>query len=315
MTFAFQGGEPTLAGISFFQEAVRLQKQYGRPNLQVHNVIQTNGTLLNLQWVQFLKEHHFLVGISLDGNESLHNLYRQDLHQKGSYSDVMGAIELLRSCDVPFNILIVVTAQTARRAREIYRFFDRKGLCYQQYIPCIDPMNTRDQKNKFTLTAAAYGKFLCTTFDLWYKDKVNGKFVYNRYFENLLGICLGRRPEACGMLGHCGIQYAVEADGSVYPCDFYMLDDYRLGNFNMDAIEEMDRVRKEIRFLEESTEIHEDCLRCRWHSLCKSGCKRDRIVLENDRFGKNRYCEAYRELFEYAVPKLVELARKATPGK
>lgn len=311
-TFGFQGGEPTLAGLPFFEHVVALQKKYSRPGLRVYNALQTNGTLLNEEWAAFLGENHFLVGLSLDGDESLHNLYRVDAAGRGTFSRVEAAAELLRRHQVEFNILTVVTAQTAKNIRRIYRYFQRKGFDYQQYIPCLDPLDAPRGGEKYSLTPELYGKFLVTLFDLWYEDRCAGRQVYNRYFENLLGICLGRQPEACGMLGHCGIQYAVEADGSVYPCDFYMLDGYCLGNFADHTLTEMDEKRREIRFLERSAEIAEECKRCPWFSLCRGGCRRDRVELSGGALGLNYFCPAFRVFFAHAAPKLAALARALT---
>lgn len=309
-TFGFQGGEPTLAGLEFFEQAVALQKTYGRPGLKVFNTIQTNGILLDDAWADFFHRNGFLVGLSLDGDESLHDLYRRDAAGRGTFSRVEAAAELLRQHQVDFNILTVVTAQTAKHIRRIYRYFQRKGFRYQQYIPCLDPLDAVRGNRQYSLTPQLYSRFLMTLFDLWFVERCAGQPAYNRYFENLLGICMGRAPEACGMLGRCGIQYAVEADGSVYPCDFYMLDAYYLGNFQDHTLAEMDARRQEIGFLERSMEIHENCLRCPWGVLCRGGCRRDRQEKLDGTLGKNYFCPAYQAFFAYAGPKLMALARE-----
>ena len=308
-TFGFQGGEPTLAGLAFFERVVALQQQYSRPGLQVYNALQTNGMLLDDHWAAFLGRNKFLVGLSLDGDESLHNLYRVDAAGRGTFAQVEAAAELLQRHGVEFNILTVVTAQTAKHIRRIYRYFQRKGFVYQQYIPCLDPLEAARGSQKYSLTPQLYGRFLITLFDLWYEDRMAGRFVYNRYFDNLLGICIGRQLEACGMLGHCGIQYAVEADGSVYPCDFYMLDGYCIGNFRENTLAEMDAKRLEIGFLQKSAQIHGDCRRCQWAPLCRGGCRRDRPELSGDILGKNYFCHAFQIFFTHATAKLLSLAK------
>lgn len=309
-TFGFQGGEPTLAGLAFFEQVVALQKKYSRPGLRVCNALQTNGTLLDERWADFLKQQGFLVGLSLDGDARLHDLYRLDAAGRGTFERVEAAAELLRRYGVEFNILTVVTAQTAKNIRRVYRYFRRKGFDYQQYIPCLDPLEAARGSQKYSLTPELYGAFLVTLFDLWYEDRCAGRPVYNRYFENLLGICLGRAPEACGMLGHCGIQYAVEADGSVYPCDFYMMDGYCLGNFREQTMAELDEKRREIQFLERSMEVHPDCKSCPWGILCRGGCRRDRPEEPDGALGKNYFCPAFQTFFAHAAPKLAALARR-----
>lgn len=309
-TFGFQGGEPTLAGLQFFERVVELQERYKRLGLRVYNALQTNGTLLNDQWGAFLHQHNFLVGLSLDGDERIHNLYRRDGRGNGTFARVEAAADLLRHHQVDFNVLTVVTAQTAKNIRRIYRYFLRKEYLHQQYIPCLDPLEVQRGGQRYSLTPELYGRFLSTLFDLWYEDRCSGKPVSIRYFDNLLLMCQGRLPEACGMLGHCGIQYAVEADGSVYPCDFYMLDSYCLGNFRENTLEELDQKRKEIGFLQQSMTIHEACRVCPWRTLCRGGCRRDRVVQENGRLGLNYYCQAYRIFFTNAAPKLLRLAHQ-----
>lgn len=308
--FGFQGGEPTLAGLAFFEQVVDLQKKCSRPDLRVYNALQTNGTLLNEAWCQFLGQHDFLVGLSLDGDESLHNLYRRDAAGQGTFAVVEAAAERLRRYQVEFNILTVVTAQTAKNIRRIYRYFQRKGFHGQQYIPCLDPLESERGAQKYSLTPQLYGRFLITLFDLWYEDRSAGRRVYNRYFENLLGLCMGRTPENCSMMGHCGIEYAVEADGSVYPCDFYMLDAYCLGNFRENTMEEMDIRRRRIGFVERSLIIHEDCKQCPWGYLCRGGCRRDRMEGASGALGKNYFCQSFRQFFAHAAPKLEELAKR-----
>ena len=311
-TFGFQGGEPTLAGLDFFRHVVALEQAYSRPGLRVYNALQTNGTLLDESWAAFLQENSFLVGVSLDGHQSLHDLYRKDAAGNGTFDRVMEGLRLLKAHQVPVNILTVVTAQTARNAREMSSFFRHMGFSYQQHIPCLDPLGLPRGRQPYSLTPERYARFLISTFDFWFRERTEGRFLYNRYFDNLLGICLGRQPEACGMLGQCGIQYAVEADGSVYPCDFYMLDGYRLGNFRDNTVEELDQAREALGFVEQSRAIAPACRRCRWFPLCRGGCRRDRPETAAGELLENVYCPAYQTFFAHAAPRLEALVRAMT---
>jgi uncharacterized protein len=130
---------------------------------------------------------------------------------------------MLKAREVDFNILTVVHGRTAKSISRIYGFYRRSGFYYQQYIPCLDPLGEKRGGHSYSLTPQAYGDFLKKRFDLWYSDIVRGEFAYDRYFENLVGMLLGHPPESCGMLGRCAVQNVIEADGSVYPCDFYVL--------------------------------------------------------------------------------------------
>ncbi|MGI6256080.1 MAG: anaerobic sulfatase maturase [Acutalibacter sp.] len=304
-SFAFQGGEPTLAGLEFFQKVVELQKKYRRPGLTVTNALQTNGILLDNQWCEFLAQNHFLVGLSLDGVKDTHDRYRRGPDGKGSYAAVLRAAQRMEAHHVDFNILTVVTAQLAQNITKVYGFYKKNRWFYQQYIPCMDALEDARGGKDYSLTPSAYGDFLKKLFDLWYQDFRQGLVVSVRYFDNLLQMLQGYPPESCAMAGHCNVHYLVEADGSVFPCDFYAMDDYRIGNLNTDTVEQMDQQRRAIRFLETSVELTQRCKGCPWYSLCRGGCRRDYTQGED---AHNYYCESYRAFFEYAFPRLRQAA-------
>lgn len=303
-TFAFQGGEPTLAGLPFFEKVMALEERYRRKRLTVHNAIQTNGLLVDQKWAEFFARNHFLVGLSLDGPKELHDRYRLDLEGKGTYNRVFRTAQLLKKHGVEFNILTVVTKQTAKAIGRVYGFFDRSRLDYQQYIPCMNPLEERGGEWPYSLGVEEYGTYLCRLFDLWYADAEKGEVKYNRTFFNYLSILQGGSPESCNMQGSCSKQYVVEADGSVYPCDFYVLDPWRLGNLNTDGFDQLDRRRTELGFIQQSKTVAEDCRGCRWYGLCRGGCRRDRLVGADGALGKNMYCEAFQRFFEHAVPRM-----------
>ncbi len=310
-TIAFQGGEPTLAGLDFFRDAVALAREKNKNNARLHFALQTNGLLLDEAWGAFLAENHFLVGVSLDGTKEVHDRNRLDAAGKGTFGRVVHAIEILERCGVEYNILTVITKNTVRSYSAIHSFFTKKGFRYQQFIPCLDPMGETRGGQEWSLTPELFEKYLKTAFDLWYREAMAGKKQYHGYFDNLLCMLNGQLPQACGMMGHCSMQYVVEADGSVYPCDFYMLDRYRLGNLALESIETVDRRRKELGFLEESVPAAPECGSCRWYPLCRGGCRRDRDYFEKG-LGLNYFCPAYKAFFEYAYDRLCTLYRVMT---
>lgn len=312
-TIAFQGGEPTLAGLDFFEQLILLQERYNTKKVKINNAIQTNGYVIDSKWAKFLAKHNFLVGLSLDGMKEIHDRERIDFAGEGTYKSVMRTIQLFQSHKVEFNILTVVTAHTAKSIKKIYGFFERNGLTYQQYIPCLDAIGQERGIHDYSLTPRLYAKFLKDLFDLWYIDVMKGKVVYNRYFENLLQIISGQRPESCGMMGVCSRQIIIEADGSVYPCDFYALDQWRLGNLITDSFEQLEIVREELGFIQQSYQIHEDCKQCKWLNLCRGGCKRDREPIIDGILSKNYFCQAYEEFFEYAYPRLEHIVKSHGP--
>lgn len=305
--FSFQGGEPTLAGLDFFNHLISFEKKYKKPNQTIHHSLQTNGYALNEEWAEFFAKNNFLVGLSLDGNKDIHDANRQDYLNRDTFKKVMKTAELFKSKGVEFNILTVVTPKNARHAKQVYSFFKKNGLKYQQYIPCLPPLGENNIQ-KDCLTPEQYGIFLKDLFQQWYIDKKNGNNIYIRYFENLLQMLAGYPPEACGLSGNCCNQWVVEADGGVYTCDFYVLDKWMLGNFNTNSVEEIEKNPIVSEFINLSKEIPQKCQKCKWFDLCHGGCKRERTTDENGSL-TNMFCDGYKDFFEFAVPKLVEILR------
>lgn len=311
LSLGFQGGEPTLAGLGFFRAAAESVARRNVNNIPVSWFLQTNGTLIDEEWANFLAKNHFLVGLSLDGTPEMHDKNRITAGGKGTHSSVLRAARYLRQAGAEFNILTVLTGDNARSPEKLYNYYKKQGFVWQQFIPCIAPLETADDvagdndisDASHALSAGRYGDFLCRLFDLWYADIMAGKHIYNREFENWIGILAGVEPEDCGMRGTCSEQYLIESDGSVYPCDFYALDEFLIGNVLTDSFEEIDEKREKIGFIAGSTTLSPECHECRWAPLCRGGCRRNR-----DENGKNRFCEAYRRLFDHAAPRMAALA-------
>ena len=303
-TFAFQGGEPTMVGLSFYESVIEYANRYNTKRIKVNYAIQTNGYEIDREWAAFFAKHEFLVGLSLDGNKQIHDLYRSDRAGKGTYSKVMQTVQLFNHYGVSYNILTVITAQTAKKIGQIYGFFTRNNFLYQQYIPCHDPLDEKRGRHSYSLTPDLYEDFLCTLFDLWYNDFIRGKKISIRYFDNLIQMMMGYPPESCTMMGYCTRQIVVEADGSVYPCDFYVLDEYRLGNLKSDSFSQIEETRDRIRFIEPSLQRAHECRECKWHSLCRGGCRRDCEPYGKEQVLHNYYCSAYKKFFEYSIERM-----------
>ncbi len=315
-TFMFQGGEPLLAGLGFFERFAGFAEKHNRKRIPVSYSIQTNGYALTDEWAAFFARHRFLVGLSYDGLDDIHDAFRPDRQGRGTSSRVKSAVRILNSHGVPFNILTVVTSELAGKIRKIYPQYKNAGIRWQQYIPCLDPLpdaerdtaaenESRSVSGSPYLTAGAYGLFLKQLFDMWYDDIEKGKDIHIRYFENLAAMCAGYPPESCGMSGSCVLQYVVEADGSVYPCDFYALDRWRLGSIVTDSFDSIRDSFDGSGFAGISEHLHAKCGTCRWRFLCRGGCRRDR---RDGGTGLNRFCSAYRTFFEHAYPRLQKLA-------
>jgi uncharacterized protein len=310
--FAFQGGEPTFAGLDFYLNLIGLVNKYNVNNIPINYAIQTNATLLDEDWCKFLNQHKFLVGVSLDGYKEIHDLNRVDVNNKGSFNRIMKSIDLLNKYKVEYNILVVVNSITSRHVDKIYKTFKENNFRYLQFIPCLDPLGEVQGQHNFSLTPEAYGKFLIELFDNWYKDAINDDFVSIRYFDNLLGMILGHAPESCDMKGVCSCQMVVESDGSVYPCDFYVIDKWKLGTLNENTILEIESNPLGNEFINLSTHIDDKCKHCKWLRLCRGGCRRNREPFKDNIAGLNYFCESYEMFYEHSIDKLVDLAKKVS---
>lgn len=308
VNYAYQGGEPTLRGIDFFKKAVELQKKYNRKNLQVNNAFQTNGLAIDEEWCRFFVENNFLVGVSIDGISEVHDAYRHDKKGGGTYQRIVRVTELMDDYGVAYNILTVVNQRTIENINAIYKEYKKRGVKYQQYIACLDPLGNEHGKTEYGISAKQYGEFLVRLFELWYRDWKKNRQPYIRQFDNYIAMILGYPPEACDQRGICGVQYVVEADGGAYPCDFYMLDEYRLGNFNENKMKEMDKKREDIRFIERSRHLEPECRQCKHFYLCRGGCQRHRdFIYETGNF-RNYLCEGYKLFFDKCSEQMLEIA-------
>lgn len=310
LAFAFQGGEPTLAGIDFFRNVVALQEKYNDKNLTIENTIQTNGIKINEEWARFLSEHHFLVGVSLDGPKKLHDANRVDVNGKPTFYQVMNTISLFEQFHVQYNILTVVTNETAQKASALYHFYKRNQMAYIQLIPCMDEINRKDEvsRNSQAVKPEQYGKFLNEMFDLWYEDFMHGEDMDIRMFSNLAQLSAGFPAEECGMNGNCNCYFVVEGDGSVYPCDFYCMDEWKLGTVN-EPFQTMLVSERAKAFLSRGSELHEKCSSCPHFSLCRGGCRRWRETGEEGKFDLNYLCPAYEIFFSHCSERIHKLGK------
>lgn len=308
-TFAFQGGEPTLAGLHYYRKFIEYVKLYNTKNVTVNFALQTNGMLINEEWAKFLSDNKFLVGISLDGPKDIHNSHRVDEKNNGTFNKVIKGIELFNKFKIEYNVLCVVTAKSARYVSRIYNFFKENNFRYIQFISCLDPLNEIRGRHPYSLKPLDFQKFLKVTFDLWYEDFIKGDYVSIRYFDNLVCMLLGQRPESCTMNGRCQCNCVIEADGGIYPCDFYAIDKWHLGNINDNELSDILSHEAADDFTKCSSVIAPECKECKWYGLCRGGCRRERDNFIEEELGLNYYCLAYKGFFDYAYERLVNVAR------
>lgn len=307
-SFVFQGGEPTLAGLDFFREFVALVKKHAPSDLKINYALQTNGVLIDGAWAEFFAQNHVLVGLSLDGDKECHDCFRRDKKGQGSFARAFNTVQILRDYRVEFNILTVVTKLLAEKIDRVFSFYIENNFQYQQYVPCMDGLQGRRGGKSYSISPIQYGQFLIRLFELWYRELKRGEYYSIRYFDNIVRMAWGGAPEQCSLVGRCGVQYVIEADGSVFPCDFYALDNYLMGNIVEYDFAQLDHMREQKEFIKQSVSIPEKCRDCQWLPLCRNGCRRDRWDVGSKK-GLNYYCEGYRMFFEYAYPQIREIGK------
>ena len=294
ITFAFQGGEPGLAGLEFFSYFADEAKKLASPAVKIHYAFQTNGLMIDEDWCRFFKAYKFLIGLSLDGDAALHNRNRRDNQGKGTFGAVMKAKRLLDRFKVDYNILCVLTSENARRAHKIWDFILREEIRYIQFIPCLEPL---DGQAPTALTSEKFYRFYSDIFLRWKKEADKGNLVVVRLFEDLAALLLAGRPVTCGLSGGCKPQIIVEADGLVYPCDFYVLDKYLAGDLTKHTVREIFDALVKSTFLEESRQMrtypHPQCMDCSHNSWCRGGCKRMAQAVYGEKCGMRLFLDEH----------------------
>jgi uncharacterized protein len=305
-TLAFQGGEPTLAGLDFFRKLVELEQRRGRPGLSIGNSIQTNGILLDQDWCALFRDFSFLIGLSLDGPEDVHDRYRFNKAGHGTWSKVMQSLELLRKERIEFNILCVVNSVNVGRARDVYQFFRKHGVEHMQFIP-LSEFHPDGSPMPFTISADQYGRFLTEIFDLWWPER---RRVRVRFFDNLAEALAGQKPGTCTMHTSCDSYAVVEYNGDVYPCDFFVESGWKLGNIMLDSWPEIARRQRRHAFAAKKSEPHAECAVCEYRHICHGGCPKMRHA-RNGRFEDlDWFCGAYKTIFAKAIAPLEKEVRK-----
>ncbi len=267
---AFQGGEPMLAGLDFFKVFVKGAKEKLRAT--VAYALQTNGLHIDDEWCDFLKENGFLVGLSLDVLSDAHDAARVDASNDGTYKRVVHAMELLKRHGVDFNVLCTLTNNVARYPGKVYSQLSKLGIDYVQFTPCLADLD--GAHSDFALTPQRFASFYTALFELWYNDYRAGKYRSIKLFDDVVNQMILGRPTLCGMDGKCQPQLVVEADGSAYPCDFYCLDEYRLGNITEQSVDELLKSDALDAFLTRAHEKPKLCENCRYRAFCGGNCKR-----------------------------------------
>lgn len=314
VTFCWHGGEPTLLGLDFYRRAMVLQRKYAGGK-RIENNIQTNGTLLNREWCDFFAENSFLVGISLDGPQDIHDAFRKTRGQAPTFKRVIQSVKMLRAAGVEFNTLSVVNRKCEKRGAEIYRFFrDEAGSRYMQFLPAVEhvvdksgfrrpvivaPETEGARMAPWSVSTEGYGRFLCDMFDVWVRSDVGRCFV--QIFDATLAGYAGVQPGTCAMAQTCGDQLVVEHNGDVYVCDHFVYPGYLLGNIKEKSLREIYDSQKRRNFgLAKRNALPDECLRCRFWRLCHGECPKHRFEASEDGSRKNVLCAGFKQFFGHS---------------
>lgn len=301
-TFAFQGGEPTLAGLKFFEKLVELQKRHGRDGQNVSNALQTNAMLLDENWGRLFHEYNWLLGISIDGPEEMHDLYRYNKSGKPTWKRVMQSIEMLQKQRVEFNALVVLSQANVDRPKELYKFLKGTGIDNMQFIPLAE-FDGQGNRLPFTITPEQYGRFLCEIFDAWWPDR---RRIRIRFFDNVAEALAGMKPGSCTMHETCDSYVVVEYNGDVYPCDFFVEQDWKLGNIEIDNWTEIARRQRRYNFAGKKALGHPECQVCDYQSICHGGCPKFRHGPLRRFEDLDYFCGAYKMIYAKCVGPLRE---------
>ena len=297
--FIWQGGEPSLCGLDFFEKVIELEKKYAQPGQELGNAFQTNGILIDESWAEFFAKNNFLVGLSLDGPEPIHNYYRKTPSGKGSFERVWKAMELLRKKRVEFNVLCMVTRESSGQARQLYDFFQEARVRYLQFIPALELEPETKKLAEFSPTPQEYREFLIELFELWWKDRYR---VSIREFDWLLEPRKLQRP--CVFSQRCSAYLVIEYNGDIYPCDFFVRKELLLGNLREKNSLRKSFLKRAKSFSPQKNWLSADCRICPWLKFCYGGCLREREPKDNPDRKKSIYCYSYQGLFERARAKL-----------
>lgn len=310
--FIWHGGEPTLLGIEYFRKAIDLQKKYAAGK-KITNSFQTNGTLINGEWAEFLARHHFLCGLSIDGPQHFHDNHRRFPNGQGSWEKAVRCASLFRKHGVDFNIMAVVNATNSQHPIAVYDFLKSLGSPFIQFTPIAEQIALNPQEQLSIVTpqyakatavmqenvdAVSWGNFLCRVFDQWVKKDV-GKYFIN-YFDNTLAAYIGKTPALCSMAPYCGCSIAIEHNGDAYCCDHFVFPEYRLGNIMTTSLSELTKSDQQLFFEQAKADtLSQQCKTCRHLKACGGDCPKNRILKNEAGEDISCLCKGFQLFFDH----------------
>lgn len=325
--FNWHGGEPLVMGLDFYRKAVILQKRYA-DGKTVHNTLQTNGTLITDEWSRFLAGEGWLTGVSIDGPREVHDKYRKDKGGAPTFDRVLRGLESLNRCGAEYNLMSTVNHASEGRGAEVYGFLKGLGSRFMQFSPVVEHVTGDKQRPHivppdtegarlapWSVSAIAYGKFLCDIFDIWVRRDV-GEYYVNVFDCTLANWC-GVRPGTCSFAETCGDNCVVEHNGDIYCCDHFVYPQWRLGNLYEDSLKLLMTSEKQIKFgISKREGLPAQCRGCQWWQQCHGGCPKHRFGrTRSGQEGLNALCEGYRKFFAHTAPAMKRMRELLENGQ
>ncbi|MHA1721145.1 MAG: anaerobic sulfatase maturase [Promethearchaeota archaeon] len=306
-SFGWQGGEPLLMGLDFFKKVVDFQKKYGKKGVIVANGIQTNGTLITDEMARFFSQYKFLLGVSLDGPASIHDKYRKSISSKPTHALVLKGIEKLQKYNVEFNILTLVNSEVVKNPLLVYNYLKSQKFYYHQYIPCVE-FDSTGKPLSYSITGEDWGNFLCAIFDEW--KKKDTRLVSIRLFDSIIDHLIFGRYILCQMGTTCEQYFVVESNGDVFPCDFFVQDDLKLGNVLNNSWE--DFLRSDIfhKFGREKENWGKECQICPFLEFCHGDCQKHRMgIVTSKSMNTSVLCKGWKKFYAHTLPEFIKIAQ------
>lgn len=303
----WQGGEPMVMGLSFYQQVIEYEKQFAYNNSIIANALQTNATLLDDEWSAFLEKYHFLVGVSLDGDAQTHDKYRRTIDDQGTHEKVIKAIELLNKYHVDHNLLVLVNSSNVDKPETLYTYLKKQKTPYLQFTPCVE-FDKNGNLMPYAITGKQWGRFLCDIFDLWIKEDVGKIFI--RQFDAVLENMYYGNCSMCTMNNNCSQYFVVEHNGDVYPCDFFVEEKKKLGNIMENTWEELLQKKAFLDFGDMKSNYHISCAMCSYVDYCQGDCLKNRYYHTEESDNLSWLCDGWKMFYQHTLPIFRQFVRR-----
>ena len=321
--FNWHGGEPLLAGLDFYRKAMAFQKKYA-DGKHIHNTLQTNATLITREWAEFFRANNFLIGVSLDGPQNVHDRYRGGKGGASVFDRVVKGIMELYRAGVQYNVMATVNRQSEGRGLEIYQFLKSAGTRFIQFMPVlehtkdgliVDPQVQGARIAPWSVSPEGYGRFLCDIFDYWVRNDVGKVFV--NQFDAVLACWCGAQPGICALAQTCGGNSIIEHNGDLYPCDHFVYEGYKIGNVLETDLRTLMNSTRQVRFgLDKRNALPDDCIKCQWFFTCHGECPKHRFnTTDKGETGLNALCKGYKLFFAHVAPYMDKMKSLLQSGR